>query len=91
MAAQSIAIRLQGISAVFHHERRGDITAVKKPDLEGRRGEFLSLLGPSGCGKTTTLRMLLGLTAPISGRVLFGDRDVHRLVSTQCVTGLVFQ
>ena len=33
MAATSIEIRLSGISAIFHHERRGDVTAVKNLDL----------------------------------------------------------
>jgi len=58
MAATSIEIRLQGISATFHHEKRGDITAVKNLDLDVKPGEFLTLLGSSGCGKTTTLRMI---------------------------------
>jgi len=45
MAATSIEIRLQGISATFHHEKRGDITAVKNLDLDVKPGEFLTLLG----------------------------------------------
>ena len=36
-AANSIGIRLQGVSASFDHERRGDITAVKNLDLEVSR------------------------------------------------------
>jgi iron(III) transport system ATP-binding protein len=91
MAAQSIAIRLQGISAVFHHERRGDITAVKNLDLEVRPGEFLTLLGASGCGKTTTLRVIAGFQKPSSGRILFGDEDVTGLAANQRDIGFVFQ
>src|SRR5882672_7176797 len=91
MAASSIEIRLQGISATFHHERRGDITAVKNLDLEVRPGEFLTLLGSSGCGKTTTLRMIAGFQKPSSGRVLFGDEDVTGLAANQRDIGFVFQ
>jgi ABC-2 type transport system ATP-binding protein len=41
--------------------------------FSAQRGEILGLLGPNGAGKTTTIQLLLGLTAPTSGRVrIFG-------------------
>jgi iron(III) transport system ATP-binding protein len=91
MAANSIAITLSGISATFHHERRGDITAVKNLDLEVKPGEFLTLLGSSGCGKTTTLRMIAGFQKPSSGRIRFGNEDVTELAANQRDIGFVFQ
>jgi iron(III) transport system ATP-binding protein len=91
MAAVSIEIRLSGISATFHHERRGDITAVRNLDLEVKPGEFLTLLGSSGCGKTTTLRMIAGFQKPSSGRILFGGQDVTELAANQRDIGFVFQ
>ncbi len=68
LATRSIAIRLIGLSAVFHHERRGDITAVNESDLDVGPGEFPTLLGASGCGKTTTLVMIAGFQAPSAGK-----------------------
>ena len=91
MAAASIEIRLSGISATFHHERRGDITAVRNLDLDVRPGEFLTLLGSSGCGKTTTLRMIAGFQKPSSGRILFGDEDVTGLAANARDIGFVFK
>src|SRR5882724_7608652 len=91
MAATSIEIRLSGISATFHHEKRGDITAVKNLDLDVRPGEFLTLLGSSGCGKTTTLRMIAGFQKPSAGRILFGGEDVTGLAANQRDIGFVFQ
>ncbi len=47
-------------------------------------GESLAVLGPNGSGKTTLLYLLLGLIAPVSGRILVGDRqasEVARLCS----------
>ena len=91
MATTSIEIRLSGISAIFHHERRGDVTAVKNLDLVVRPGEFLTLLGSSGCGKTTTLRMIAGFQKPSSGRIFFGDEDVTDLAANARDIGFVFQ
>jgi NitT/TauT family transport system ATP-binding protein len=35
-----------------------------------QRGEFVSIVGPSGAGKTTLLRMLAGLLAPDTGKIV---------------------
>lgn len=39
-------------------------------------GEAVALLGRNGVGKTTTMRSVVGLTPPRSGRVVFNDHDV---------------
>ena len=51
-------------------------TVVKGVSLTIASGEIVGLLGPNGAGKTTTFSMVVGLTAPDSGRVLLDDRDV---------------
>jgi lipopolysaccharide export system ATP-binding protein len=51
-------------------------TVVKGVQLEIASGEVVGLLGPNGAGKTTTFSMVVGLTAPDSGRVLLNDADV---------------
>ena len=58
--------------------RYGEIDALRGLDLEVRAGEVFGLLGPNGAGKTTALRILCGLSAPTSGRVLVGGFDVAR-------------
>jgi branched-chain amino acid transport system ATP-binding protein len=40
------------------------------------RGECVCLLGRNGVGKTTTMRAIMGLTPPSSGRVRWQGRDV---------------
>ncbi len=56
--------------------RYGAITALHGISFEVAEGEIVTLLGANGAGKTTTLRMLSGLHAPQSGRILFEGRDV---------------
>src|SRR5215207_1111365 len=54
----------------------GGRTVVKGVNLEIASGEVVGLLGPNGAGKTTTFSMVVGLTAPDSGRVLLDGIDV---------------
>ena len=49
---------------------------MRDVSLDVRPGEVVGLLGPNGAGKTTTFYMVVGLTAPDSGRVLLDGNDV---------------
>ncbi|MCC6679314.1 MAG: ATP-binding cassette domain-containing protein [Phycisphaeraceae bacterium] len=52
---------------------RNRVVAVDHIDLEVNRGEVFGLLGPNGSGKSTTIKMILGLLHPTSGRIaVFG-------------------
>jgi ABC-2 type transport system ATP-binding protein len=69
------AIETQELRKVF-----GDHTAVKGLTLQVSQGEVFGFLGPNGAGKTTSMKMLLGLVAPTSGRASLlgapiGDRS----------------
>ncbi|WP_409362442.1 ATP-binding cassette domain-containing protein [Brevibacillus reuszeri] len=40
-----------------------------------QQGECSALLGPNGAGKTTIIKMLIGITKPSAGQILFqGER-----------------
>ena len=54
----------------------GGRTVVRGVSLEIASGEVVGLLGPNGAGKTTTFSMVVGLTAPDTGRVLLDGQDV---------------
>jgi thiamine transport system ATP-binding protein len=54
-------------------------------------GEVVALLGPSGSGKSTMLRVIAGLVAVESGRVLIDGHDVTATPTHQRGVGMVFQ
>ncbi|MCD0463217.1 ABC transporter ATP-binding protein [Roseiconus lacunae] len=54
---------------------RKKVHAVKSLDIEVRKGEIFGLLGPNGSGKSTTIKLILGLLFPTTGRVLVFDKD----------------
>ncbi|MEP6739650.1 MAG: ABC transporter ATP-binding protein [Caldimonas sp.] len=54
-------------------------------------GTLTTILGPSGCGKTTTLRMIAGLEAPTSGRIVIAGRDVTDRPASERDVSMVFQ
>src|SRR3954451_18939251 len=67
------------ISAHRLTKRYGETIAVAGLDFEVRPGVVTALLGPNGAGKSTTLRLILGLDRPSSGRVVIDGRAYRDL------------
>ncbi|MFN7290976.1 MAG: ABC transporter ATP-binding protein [Pirellula sp.] len=58
------AVQLEGVSKKF-----GSFQAVNPIDLAVPTGSIYGFIGPNGSGKTTTMRMILRIYQPDSGRV----------------------
>jgi len=70
------AVQIENISKIFPVPlRRQRVQAVKNLSLVVEPGQVYGLLGPNGCGKSTTLKILLGLVTPNSGRALVFGKD----------------
>ncbi|HYJ18217.1 MAG TPA: ABC transporter ATP-binding protein, partial [Burkholderiales bacterium] len=54
------------------------LQALKKVDLEIRKGEIFALLGPNGAGKTTLISIICGIVTPTTGTVLVDGHDIVR-------------
>src|SRR6266516_5624135 len=50
--------------------------ALKKIDLDIRRGEIFALLGPNGAGKTTLISTICGIVNPTEGTVTVDGHDI---------------
>jgi phospholipid/cholesterol/gamma-HCH transport system ATP-binding protein len=57
----------------------GPKTVLRGASLKVYRGEVMVILGGSGTGKSVTLRHMLGLEAPDSGRVIVEEEDITQL------------
>lgn len=56
--------------ASFAYEGR---TVINDLNLSIERGEYLCVIGENGSGKSTLIKGLLGLLAPVRGRICYGD------------------
>jgi ABC-2 type transport system ATP-binding protein len=52
--------------------------AVNALSLTVEGGQMFGLLGPNGAGKTSSIRMMMGITIPDSGRIRLFDRPFER-------------
>jgi phospholipid/cholesterol/gamma-HCH transport system ATP-binding protein len=71
-------------------------TILNDVSLQFPRGKVTAILGGSGCGKTTLLRLIGGMYAPNSGRVVFDGevvdaRDKAQLFRIRRRLGMLFQ
>jgi ABC-2 type transport system ATP-binding protein len=66
--------------------------ALKRINLEIRRGEIFALLGPNGAGKTTLINVICGIVTPSEGAVSVGGHDIIRdYRAARAMIGLVPQ
>ncbi|MEJ8544731.1 ABC transporter ATP-binding protein [Brevibacillus borstelensis] len=73
-------------------KRYGDAYRVNEVNLKVLEGEVYGFLGPNGAGKSTTLKMLLGLVKPTSGKVVvFGKEFSKNRLSILRQTGSLIE
>jgi ABC-2 type transport system ATP-binding protein len=71
--AEAPALRISGLVKNY-----GRVQALRGIDLEVRRGEVFGFLGPNGSGKTTTIRCIIDLLRPTTGRIEVFGLDPRR-------------
>ena len=64
-------LRVEGLDAYY-----GLSHVLFGVSLEALPGEVVALLGRNGAGKSTTLKSIMGLLPPRSGRVIFRGEDI---------------
>ncbi|GIJ45652.1 ABC transporter ATP-binding protein [Virgisporangium aliadipatigenens] len=69
-------LEINGLRKTYRSAFKGPHRAVDGLDMRVEQGQIHGFLGPNGSGKTTTLRTLLGLVRPNSGRMTLLGREV---------------
>ena len=72
-----VTLEVQGLSKEFETPGGSSVVALKDVNFKTYKREFVCVIGPSGCGKSTLIRILAGLEAPSSGRMLLDGKEVH--------------
>lgn len=70
------ALRLEGISHVFHRGTPGEVRALDSVDLALEGGSFTVVLGTNGSGKSSLLNAIAGSLALTDGRVYLDADDI---------------
>ena len=88
---RDLFVEFRGVNKAY-----GNKQVLRGADLKVYRGEVLVILGGSGSGKSVTLRHMLGLEAPDSGRVIVEDEDItdhpeEELYRVRKKFGMLFQ
>ena len=66
-------VELAGVTKAYDTK-----VAVNNLSLTIEAGQMFGLLGPNGAGKTSSIRMMMGITIPDSGRVSLFDKPFDR-------------
>jgi len=70
----SALLEVDGINSYY-----GDSHILFDVSLKVEKNEVVALLGRNGAGKSTTLKSLIGLVRPRSGRIVFDGKATHDL------------
>jgi ABC-2 type transport system ATP-binding protein len=66
-------VELAGVTKAYENK-----VAVSDLSLSIEAGQMFGLLGPNGAGKTSSIRMMMGITVPDSGRIVLFDKPFER-------------
>jgi branched-chain amino acid transport system ATP-binding protein len=71
-------LRVEGLNVAY-----GGLHALADLSLGVEAGQFVAIVGPNGAGKTTLFKAVSGTVQPLSGRILFEDRDLLAMAPAQ--------
>ena len=71
-----LTISFPVMRGLFFRREERRVTAVDDVSFTVPEGKTVGLVGESGCGKSTTARLLMNLTVPDNGDIIFDGQSV---------------
>jgi phospholipid/cholesterol/gamma-HCH transport system ATP-binding protein len=71
MREDGTIISVRGLTCAY-----GPEVVLRDVGFDVSRGEVFVVIGRSGCGKSTLLKHMIGLLAPVAGRIVIDGRDI---------------
>ncbi|MFV8481420.1 ABC transporter ATP-binding protein [Mycoplasma sp. SK341A] len=82
-------ITIQNVSKEFSLRHNKKFYAVNDMNLTLYQGQNVALLGSNGAGKTTTVEMIVGISNPTSGQIIYNMQEAGKI--NNALIGIQFQ
>jgi peptide/nickel transport system ATP-binding protein len=83
-------LEVKDLRRYFHIRVKGgllghltDLKAVDDISFAVKNGESLGIVGESGCGKSTAAKLILNITSPTAGEIIFDGHDITKSSPSQ--------
>jgi len=70
-------------SGFLSQKFNGSVKAIDNISFFINKGETFGLVGESGCGKSTTARVILRLTNPTEGEVIYNNKNIFKITNRE--------
>jgi ABC-2 type transport system ATP-binding protein len=80
-----VAIEIKDLVKIFKGKKGAKVDALKGVSLSVESGEVFGFLGPNGAGKSTTIKTIMGLIRPTSGKAFIMKNEAGSLAARRQV------
>ncbi|MBW2990218.1 ABC transporter ATP-binding protein, partial [Candidatus Woesearchaeota archaeon] len=63
----------------------GKFSVLEDVNIKIKPDEIVALIGPNGAGKSTVLKSIFGLTTIYSGKIIYRDKNITKLKTSELV------
>jgi ATP-binding cassette, subfamily B, bacterial PglK len=68
------------LDSIKYNYPNTQVSALENISIDIKKGELIGLIGASGSGKSTLVDLILGLLAPVSGKVKIDGHDINQYI-----------
>ncbi|MBE6014068.1 MAG: ABC transporter ATP-binding protein [Lachnospiraceae bacterium] len=76
---EEVILETKHVTKRFLEEDGRELVACNDVNLKFYKGKTLGLVGESGCGKTSFMKMLVWMTRPTEGEIIFKGKDISKI------------